>query len=154
MNRYLCPCCGPHANYSLTEARDNFKKNYTMYRNPRYISKQTNKEVLTKEALIRVFEKPRYASNDAAQQLRQEIDTLKKVLDKIVHESTKRYSDNIRKNQLIINLINSDKPEVKVNGLLSLALNARDGDFVQDMMVQYSQHKNENVRGIAIRIER
>jgi hypothetical protein len=34
--------------------------------------------------------------------------------------------------------------------LLSLALNTDDGEFVQDLMVQYSQHKNENIRGIAI----
>ncbi|HIW35179.1 MAG TPA: hypothetical protein IAA29_20600 [Candidatus Paenibacillus intestinavium] len=79
-----------------------------------------------------------------------EVASLEKELDDIVHESTELYSNNIVKNQEIINQINSNKPDTIVKGLLSLALNADDKDFVQDLMVQYSLHKNENIRGIAI----
>ncbi len=141
---------GPNQDYSLTEARENFKKHYIMYRDRRRILKQTDKEIQTKKSLINAFEKLRTANNESAQQIWQEIDSFEKVLDDIVHESTERYSNNIEKNQEIINLINSDNPDTIVRGLLSLALNADDGEFVQDLMVRYSQHKNENIRGIAI----
>lgn len=141
---------GPNQDYSLTEARENFKKYYIMYRDRRRILEQTDKEVQTKISLINAFEKLKTANNESVQQIWQEINSFEKVLDDIVHESTERYSNNIEKNQGIINLINSDHPDSIVRGLLALALNADDGEFVQDLMVQYSQHKNENIRGIAI----
>lgn len=140
---------GPNQDYSLTEARENFKKHFIMYRDTQRILKQTDKEIQSKKSLINAFEKLRTANNESAQQIWQEIDSFEKVLDDIVYESTERYSNNIEKNQEIINLINSDNPDTIVNGLLSLALNADDGEFVQDLMVRYSQHKNENIRGIA-----
>ncbi|MFC5404682.1 hypothetical protein [Cohnella soli] len=136
--------------YSLTEARENFKKHYIMYRDRRSILKQTDKEIQTKKSLINAFEKLRTANNESIQQIWKEIGFFEKVLDDIVHESTERCSNNIEKNQEIINQINSDNPDTIVRGLLSLALNADDGEFVQDLMVRYSQHKNENIRGIAI----
>lgn len=141
---------GPNQDYSLTEARENFKKHYIMYRDRQRILKQTDKEIQTKKSLIHAFEKLRTANNESAQQIWHEIDSFEKVLDDIVHEQADRYSNNIEKNQEIINLINSDDPDTKVKGLLSLALHADDGEFVQDLMVRYSQHKNENIRGIAV----
>ncbi|MEK3916234.1 hypothetical protein NSU08_33900 [Paenibacillus sp. FSL H7-0331] len=71
-------------------------------------------------------------------------------IDDIVHERAERYSNNIEKNQEIINLVNSDSPDTSVKGLLYLALSADDGEFVQELIVRYTQHKNENIRGIAI----
>ncbi|MDT9721940.1 CPCC family cysteine-rich protein [Paenibacillus sp. ClWae2A] len=142
---------GPNQDYSLTEARENFKKHYIMYRDRRTILKQTNKEVQTKKRLIHAFEKLRTAANNESDQhIWQEIDSFEKELDDIVHERVERYSNNIEKNQEIINLINSDNPDTIVNGLLSLTLNADDGEFVQELMVRYTQHKNENIRGIAV----
>lgn len=105
---------------------------------------------MTKKALIIEFDKLKTITDDSAKQIWNEIVSLEKVLVDIVHESTERYSNNIEKNQETINLINSDEPDTIVKGLLSLALNADDGAFVQDLMVRYSQHKNENIRGIAI----
>ncbi|GMK41953.1 hypothetical protein PCCS19_50120 [Paenibacillus sp. CCS19] len=141
---------GPNADYSLMEARNNFKKNYTMYRDKRNILRQSEKEILTKKALIIEFDKLKTISNDSVKQIWNEIVSLENVLANIVHESTERYSNNIERNQETINLINSEDPDTIVKGLLSLALNADDGEFVQDLMVRYSQHKNENIRGIAI----
>lgn len=141
---------GPNHDYSLREARENFKKNFIMYRDRRRILKQTDKEIQTKKGLIIAFKSLRAANNESVQQIWKEIDSLEKVLDDIAHETTERYSNNIEKNQESINLINSNNPKKIVRGLLSLALNADDGEFVQDLMVRYSQHKNENVRGITI----
>ncbi|MBW7473877.1 hypothetical protein K0T92_03900 [Paenibacillus oenotherae] len=141
---------GPNQDYSLAEARQNFKKHYIMYRDRRSILKQTDKEIQTKKRLIHAFEKLRTANNESAQQIRQEIESFEKVLDDIVHERVERYSTNIEENQEIMNLINSDNPGTIVNGLLSLTFNADDGEFVQELMVHYTQHKNENIRGIAI----
>lgn len=121
---------GPNQDYSLTEARENFKKHYTMYRDRRTISKQTDKEVQTKKRLVNAFEKLRTANNESAQQIWLEIDSFEKELDDIVHERVEHYSNNIENNQEIINLINSDNPDTIVKGLLSLALNADDGEFV------------------------
>jgi len=141
---------GPNQDYSLAEARENFKKHYIMYRDKQTLLKQTDKEVQTKKRLIHAFEKLRTADNKSAQQIWQEIDSFEKELDDMVHERVERYSNNIEKNQEIINRINSENPDTIVNGLLSLALNADDGEFVQELMVPYTRHKNENIRGIAI----
>ncbi|ERI07806.1 hypothetical protein HMPREF0083_04068 [Aneurinibacillus aneurinilyticus ATCC 12856] len=69
--------------------------------------KQTDKEIQTKKSLINAFEKLKTANYESVQQLWQEIDSFEKVLDDIVHESTERYSNNIEKNQEIINLYKS-----------------------------------------------
>ncbi|WP_138752255.1 CPCC family cysteine-rich protein [Paenibacillus sinopodophylli] len=122
---------GPNQNYSLTEARENLEKYYIMYRDKRRMLDRTNKEFQTKISLINAFEKLRTANNESAQQILQEIDFLEKALDDIVHESTEDYSNNIEKNQEIINLINYDNPETTVRGLLSLTLNVDNGEFVQ-----------------------
>lgn len=141
---------GPNQDYSLTEARENFKKYYIMYRDRQRFLKQTDKEVQTKKGLIKAFEKLRTANDESAQQIWKEIDSFEKELDDIVHERVEHYSNNIEKNQEILNLINSDNPDTIVKGLLTLALNADDGEFVQELMVRYTQHKNEYIRGIAI----
>ena len=46
---------GPNGDYSLTEARKNFKVNLIMYRNKRNTLSQTDKEIDTKKALISAF---------------------------------------------------------------------------------------------------
>lgn len=46
---------GPNGDYSLTEARRNFKENFIMYRDKRNILKQTEKELETKKSLISAF---------------------------------------------------------------------------------------------------
>jgi hypothetical protein len=46
---------GPNGDYSLTEARKNFKENLIMYRDKRNILSQTEKEMETKKSLIDVF---------------------------------------------------------------------------------------------------
>ncbi|MCP1124146.1 CPCC family cysteine-rich protein [Bacillus sp. 3103sda1] len=46
---------GPNEDYSLTEARKNFKENLIMYRDKRNILSQTDKEIETKKALISAF---------------------------------------------------------------------------------------------------
>ncbi|MEK3916232.1 CPCC family cysteine-rich protein [Paenibacillus sp. FSL H7-0331] len=74
---------GPNPDYSLTEARENFKKRYIMYRDRRRILKQTNKEIQTKRNLINAFEKLRTANNESTQQIWQEIDSFEKELYKL-----------------------------------------------------------------------
>ena len=46
---------GPNGDYSLTEARKNFKENLIMYRDRRNTEKQTDKEVEIKKSLISMF---------------------------------------------------------------------------------------------------
>jgi hypothetical protein len=46
---------GPNGDYSLTEARKNFKENLIMYRDKRNILSQTDKEIKTKRDLINAF---------------------------------------------------------------------------------------------------
>ncbi|MGX4587643.1 hypothetical protein [Paenibacillus chitinolyticus] len=89
-------------------------------------------------------------TDNSAKYIWNEVVSLEKKRAEAVHKITERYSGNIEKNQEAINLINSNDPGTIVNGLLSLALYADDGVFVQDLMVRYSQHRNENIRGIAI----
>ncbi|REK77744.1 CPCC family cysteine-rich protein [Paenibacillus paeoniae] len=141
---------GPNSDYSLTEARENFKKHYIMYRDRRRILKQTDKEIQIKKSLIHAFQKLRTAKSESAQQIWQEINSFEKRLDDNLHERVERYCNNLEKNQEIINLIHSENPDTIVRGLLSIAINADDVEFLQDLMVQYSQHNNENIRGIAI----
>ncbi|WHY69480.1 CPCC family cysteine-rich protein [Neobacillus sp. SuZ13] len=46
---------GPNGDYSLTEARKNFKENLIMYRDKRNLLSQTDKEIATKKSLTRAF---------------------------------------------------------------------------------------------------
>lgn len=55
---------GPNADYALMEARNNFKKNYTMYGDKRNILRQSEKEILTKKALIIEFDKLKTITNE------------------------------------------------------------------------------------------
>ncbi|MFP4979474.1 CPCC family cysteine-rich protein [Paenibacillus sp. CN-4] len=141
---------GPNGDCSLTEARENFKKNYTMYRDNKNIFRHSEEEILTKKALINEFERLNAVTDESVEHIWNEVAFLEKALADMVHERTERYSSNIERNQEIINLINSDNPDTIVDGLLSLALNADDGEFVQDLMVRYSRHENKTIRGIAI----
>lgn len=141
---------GPNGDYSLTEARENFKKFLTMYRDKINILSQTEKEFATKRSMIEAFEKLRTTPHHLESQLWEEIERGERILDDIVHESTENYSKNVEKYREILNLINSEESDTKVKGLISLAYSADDRDFAQELMVRYSQHSNENIRGIAI----
>lgn len=90
---------GPNHDYSLTEARNNFKKHYIMYRDKRNILKQTNKEIHIKKNLIDAFEKLGTANNELAQQIWRDVDSFEKELYEIVHERAVRYSNNVEKNE-------------------------------------------------------
>ncbi|MEE3953448.1 CPCC family cysteine-rich protein [Peribacillus frigoritolerans] len=46
---------GPNGDYSLTEARRNFKENLIMYRDRRNILTQTDKKIEAKKSLISAF---------------------------------------------------------------------------------------------------
>ncbi|MFF2290997.1 CPCC family cysteine-rich protein [Peribacillus butanolivorans] len=143
---------GPNGDYSLTEARRNFNKNLTMYRDKRNILSQTDKEIETKKTLIRAFVELDKCESDSLEymSLWSKIKSFEEILNEILHDGTERYSNNIEKNEGIFKLINSDVTENVINGLLGLAVNSDDLDFVQDIMVMYSEHEDANIRGTAI----
>lgn len=49
-----------------------------------------------------------------------------------------------------IQWVHNDDPDSIVEQLLALALYADDPEFIQNTMIQYSQHTDNNVKGIAI----
>ncbi|WP_411349806.1 CPCC family cysteine-rich protein [Paenibacillus sp. WLX2291] len=143
---------GPNGDYSLTEARRNFKKYYIMYRHhesklpddPQDIAKV----VSLKQMLMKKMDQLNNVSDTEDRWNR--IILLEDRLAMLVHEQMERRSRNIEQNHKAIQMIQSNDPEQIVNGLLALSMNAHDGAFAQQYMLQYSQHDNENVRGIAI----
>ncbi len=141
---------GPNGDYSLTEARANFKKFLTMYREKRNILMQTDKELQTKRAIIKAFEQLKTAPDEVKPSLWQQIVDGEDTLADILHEHTERYSRNVEKNAEILQMVHSDESAIKVNGLLALAHQADDWEFAQDCMVRYSEHPDEHIRGIAI----
>ncbi|GGG78643.1 CPCC family cysteine-rich protein [Paenibacillus radicis (ex Gao et al. 2016)] len=127
-NRVSCPCCGyltlverggfeicclckweddgqddPDADEvrggSLTEARNNFKVNYTMYSDERNILSQSETEISTKKALMTEFDKLKTADDNSAEPIWDKINSLEEALADIVYESAIQYSDNVEKNQ-------------------------------------------------------
>lgn len=144
---------GPNGDYSLAEARRNFKRNSTMYRDNRSISRQGNKEFETKKSLILAFIELASCEADSLEYLSlwRKITSYERVLKEIVHDENERYSKNIEKNEESINLINSEVIEEVITGLLRLIKNSDDLDFVQDIMIDFSEHEDANIRGTAIR---
>jgi hypothetical protein len=142
---------GPNKDYSLTEARENFKKNYTQYRDKIHILGQSDKVIMTKKALIIEFKKLKTMSDNSTKQLWKQIASLEQVLEDIMHEASEHYRKNVNRNKKTIKLIYSDAPDKIIKGLLDLVLKADDKEFLQDFMVKYSQHKDENIRGTVIR---
>lgn len=57
---------------------------------------------------------------------------------------------NRRKGVYTIQQLHNDEPDSIVEKLVALALYADDPEFIQHTMIQYSQHKHDNVKGIAI----
>ncbi len=141
---------GPNGDCSLTEARENFKKFLTMYREGSLGFKRSDQEISTRLAIIETFEKLKTASVDEQATLWQQITEGEQVLDDMLHESTERYSNNVEKNRASLKLINSEDLDTQVNGLLSLAQQADDWEYAQDLMIRYSDDSDENIRGIAI----
>ncbi|SMQ77504.1 Cysteine-rich CPCC [Bacillus sp. OV166] len=143
---------GPNGDYSLTEARRNFKENLIMYKDRRNIHSQTDKEIETKKSLINAFgELDKYEQDSLEyKSLWSKIKSYEKILNEIVDDKTERYSNNVEKNENACKLINSDDTDEVVNGLLGLALNSDDLDFIQDIMTRYSEHENAKIRGTAI----
>ncbi|WP_052350655.1 CPCC family cysteine-rich protein [Paenibacillus gorillae] len=91
---------GPNGEYSLTEARDNFKMNDTMYNDDNIILSQSEKEKSTKKALMTEFEKLKAAGDHSVKTVWEKIYFLEEILAAIVYESTTRHSDNVEKNLL------------------------------------------------------
>jgi len=141
---------GPNGDHSLTEARENFKQFLVMYREKRNHSSRNDQENVTKLKIIEAFEEMRTASDDEKSILWQQIMEGEQTLADILHEYTERYSNNVEKNRPSLKLINSEDPETQVKGLLSLAHQADDWEYAQDLMIRYSEDSDENVRGIAI----
>lgn len=136
---------GPNRDYSLSEARENFKKHYVMYRDKERIRTIDSMEVQTKINLMKAFEQLKEGHDSW-----EEIIECEDILDNIVHEETERFSNNVERNQDFIDLINSDNHEDVAKGLLALSLNADDHEFVQEILLRYCSHENPNIRGIAI----
>lgn len=143
---------GPNKDYSLTEARENFKKNYTQYRDKIHILGQSDKVIMTKKTLINEYEKLKTMNDEnSMKQLWKKVMSLEKELENIKNEAFEHYSKNVNRNKKTIKLIYSDDPDKIIKGLLDLVVKANDKEFLQNFMIQYSQHKNEIIRGTVIR---
>ncbi|WP_057913623.1 CPCC family cysteine-rich protein [Peribacillus muralis] len=144
---------GPNGDYSLAEARRNFKRNSIMYRDNRNIFRQNEKELETKKSLILAFKELDQCESDSMEYLLlwRKIASYEKVLNEIVHDKNQKYSKNIEKNEESINLINSEVIEEVITGLLRLVGSSNNLDFVQDIMIDFSEHEDATIRGTAIR---
>lgn len=141
---------GPNADYSLTEARHNFKNNYTMYRETNSDSIQNQTKICIKKNAIHEFKKLKTVNHKEASQICANINVLEQKLTCIPYKHG-MYDNHILENHKeLLTLIYSDDPDAIVRGLVSLALYVDDPEFIQDTMIQYSQHPHDNVRGIAI----
>lgn len=80
---------GPNGDYSLTEARKNFKENLIMYRDRKNILGQTDKEIETKKSLISVFVELDKCEPDSLEykELWRKIETYEKILMEISYET-------------------------------------------------------------------
>lgn len=143
---------GPNRDYSLTEARRNFNKYLIMYSDKITLLSQTDKKKETKKALLQAFvELDNYESDSLEYRLAwDKIKFYEKILYEILHEWSERYSYNIDNNEEIFQRINSGDTENVINGLSELALSTDDPDFVQEIMVMYSEHEDASIRGTAI----
>ncbi|WP_219836752.1 CPCC family cysteine-rich protein [Paenibacillus sp. R14(2021)] len=75
---------GPNADYSLTEARANFKQHYSMYRDPGNTLHQTEQELKAKWALMRAFDNLKNAPDASKPQQWLQITALEGVLSDTV----------------------------------------------------------------------
>lgn len=141
---------GPNADYSLTEARHHFKNHYTMYRETNSGSIQNQKKLCIKKNAIDEFEKLKTANNKVASQIWDNINILEQKLACVSYKYGMYDSHIIENNKEVLTLIYSDDRDAIVRGLVSLALYAEDPEFIQNTMLEYSQHTHENVKGIAI----
>lgn len=141
---------GPNADYSLTEARHHFKNHYTMYRETNSDSIQNQKKLCIKQNAIHEFEQLKTAKNKVASQIWDNINILEQKLACVSYKHSTYNSHIVENNKELLTLIYSDDPDAIVRGLVSLALYAEDLEFIQNTMLEYSQHKHENVKGIAI----
>ncbi|MCY8937862.1 CPCC family cysteine-rich protein [Peribacillus frigoritolerans] len=143
---------GPNGDYSLSEARRNFNKHLIMYRDKINILSQTDKKIETKKNLIRAFVELDKCESDSLEYmlLWSKIKSYEEILNEILHDKSERYSNNIENNKEIFKLINSGDTEKVINGLLELSVSSDDLDFVQDIMVMYSEYEDVKIRGTAI----
>ncbi|MFJ8072319.1 CPCC family cysteine-rich protein [Peribacillus sp. NPDC096447] len=143
---------GPNGDYSLTEARRNFNKHLIMYRDKINILSQTDKKIETKTNLIRAFVELDNCETDSLEymSLWSKIKSYEEILNEILHDKSERYSNNIENNKEFFKLINSGDTEKVINGLLELSVSSDDLDFVQDIMVMYSEYEDAKIRGTAI----
>ncbi len=143
---------GPNGDYSLTEARSNFNKHLIMYRDKIKILSQTDKKIETKKILIRAFVELDKCESDSLEymSLWSKIKSYEEILNEILHDESERYSYNIENNKEIFKRINSGDTENVINGFLELAVSTDDPDFVQEILVMYSEHEDAKIRGTAI----
>lgn len=80
---------GPNGNYSLTEARMNFKEHLLMYRDRRNIESQTEIIIETKKALMSMFIELEKFEPDSLEykELWKKIETYEKILMDITYET-------------------------------------------------------------------
>ncbi|MBO1001029.1 hypothetical protein IOC57_25315 [Bacillus sp. SD075] len=143
---------GPNGDYSLTEARRNFNKHLIMYRDKINILSHTDKKIETKKNLIRAFVELEKCESDSLEymSLWSKIKSYEEILNEILHDKSERYSNNIENNKEIFKLINSGDTEKVISGLLELSVSSDNPDFVQDIMIMYSEHEDAKIRGTAI----
>ncbi|MDQ0185268.1 hypothetical protein J2S16_001834 [Cytobacillus kochii] len=79
----------PNGDYSLTEARKNFKGHFIMYRDKRNIESQTKKIIESKKALMSMFIELEKFETDSLKykELWRKIETYEKILMDITYES-------------------------------------------------------------------
>lgn len=141
---------GSNGDYSLTEARQHFKSNYTMYRQPQYdaLTQDGAEEVAIKQAIM--LEMDQCNNSKDCDDRWERIIALENTLTQLSEQRMERYSANVEQHQEIFQMLQSNDPQQMVDGLLALSLQAHDGAFAQHMMLRYVEHDNENIRGIAI----
>jgi hypothetical protein len=143
---------GPNEDYSLTEARVNFKKHLTMRReNTDTRTVHRNREETTKPLLMAAYQKLETCPPAARKSVWQEIRSLEAVLKEIVSERVLWFNENLVKNRPLIDLLHSTEAEQVIQSLNLLAREADDAEFVQHLLFSYSKHPNEQIRGAAIR---
>jgi hypothetical protein len=81
---------GPNGDYSLTEARNNFKENLIMYRDKRNILLQSDKEIEAKKSLINSFGELQKCEVNSFEYMSiwSKIKSYEEILDEIVHDET------------------------------------------------------------------
>lgn len=90
---------GPNGQYSLTEARENFKAYGAMYRpegDPRIIKGDNDAQWAAKQGLIRAFEAIRAGGKEDSRSLSAEIESCRQILRAEAVKKIRRYERNMQ----------------------------------------------------------